>query len=125
MELLHIDGEPFRVKGIEVVPIRLYHHKLPVYGFRFGKFAYLTDFNRIEGEELVKLKGVEVLIICALRKSIHISHLNLSEALRLADWPKENLPDPHEPRNGVSCGVGLKNCLMALNRPYDGLVIEI
>ena len=42
MELLHIDGEPFRVKGIEVVPIRLYHHKLPVYGFRFGKFAYLT-----------------------------------------------------------------------------------
>ncbi len=84
MELLHIDGEPFRVKGIDVIPIRLYHHKLPVYGFRFGKFAYLTDFNRIEKEELAKLIGVETLIICALRKSIHISHLNLSEALRLA-----------------------------------------
>ncbi|MEK7719721.1 MAG: MBL fold metallo-hydrolase [Bacteroidota bacterium] len=126
MELLHIDGEPFRVKGIEVVPIRLYHHKLPVYGFRFGKFAYLTDFNRIEGEELVKLKGVEVLIICALRKSIHISHLNLSEALRLAGeiGPKKTYLTHMSHEMGFHAELA-KELPDGVEPAYDGLVIEI
>lgn len=85
MELKTIDGDPFHVLDIRVTPIRLYHHKLPVYGFRIGNFAYLTDFNRIEEQEIAKLKGVEVLIICALRKKPHISHLNLAEALSLVE----------------------------------------
>ena len=85
MELIDVDGAPFRVQNIEVIPIRLYHHKLPVFGFRFGKFAYLTDFSRIEPDELAKLAGIEVLIICALRKKSHISHLNLAEALDLIE----------------------------------------
>ena len=126
MELLHIDGEPFRVKGIEVVPIRLYHHKLPVYGFRFGKFAYLTDFNRIEAEELVKLKGVEVLIICALRKSIHISHLNLSEALQLIGkiGPKRTYLTHMSHEMGFHAELA-KELPDGVEPAYDGLVIEV
>ena len=126
MELLPIDGEPFRVKGIEVIPIRLYHHKLPVYGFRFGKFAYLTDFNRIEEEELAKLIGVEALIICALRKSIHISHLNLSEALRLAGeiGPKKTYLTHMSHEMGFHAEL-VKELPDGVEPAYDGLVIEM
>ena len=126
MELLHIDGEPFQVKGIEVIPIRLYHHKLPVYGYRFGKFAYLTDFNRIEEEELAKLEGVEVLIICALRKSIHISHLNLSEALRLAGeiGPKRTYLTHMSHDMGFHAELA-KELPDGVEPAYDGLVLEI
>ena len=126
MELLHIDGEPFQVKGIEVIPIRLYHHKLPVYGYRFGKFAYLTDFNRIEEEELAKLKVIEVLIICALRKSIHISHLNLSEALRLAGeiGPKRTYLTHMSHDMGFHAEL-VKELPDGVEPAYDGLVLEI
>jgi phosphoribosyl 1,2-cyclic phosphate phosphodiesterase len=59
------------------------HYKLPVLGFRFGSFAYLTDMKTINPIELEKLFGVEVLVVEALRKEAHISHMNLDEALDL------------------------------------------
>jgi phosphoribosyl 1,2-cyclic phosphate phosphodiesterase len=126
MELLPIDGNLFTVKGIEVTPIRLFHHKLPVYGFRFGKFAYLTDFNRIEPDELNKLKGVELLIICALRKKSHISHLNLAEALSLAGQiaPRQTF------LTHMSHEMGLHDELLKILPPnvqpaYDGMTLEL
>ncbi len=126
MELLTIDGKSFQIKGIEVIPIRLYHHKLPVYGFRFGKFAYLTDFNRIEPDELVKLKGLEVLIICALRKKSHISHLNLDEALRMAEQiaPKFTYLTHMSHEMGLHAEL-LKGLPKDVEPAFDGLVVEI
>ena len=61
------------------------HSKLPVFGFRVGDFAYCTDVNFIAPEEKEKLKGLEVLILTALRKEKHISHFCLSEALELIE----------------------------------------
>ena len=126
MELIPIDGCKFTVKGIEVTPIRLYHHKLPVYGFRFGKFAYLTDFNRVEPDELNKLTGVEILIICALRKKSHISHLNLAEALDLAGQiaPRQTY------LTHMSHEMGLHEELLKIMPPnvqpaYDGMILEL
>lgn len=79
-----IDGEhPFKIKDAEIIPVKGMHYKLPVLGFRIGGIAYLTDFNHIEPEEIEKIKGVEVLIINALRREHHISHFTLSEALHL------------------------------------------
>jgi len=74
-------SQPFEVEGIEIIPIRMYHHRLPVVGFRIGKLAYLTDFTEITDCELTKLEGVEVLIIEALRHREHISHISVSQAL--------------------------------------------
>jgi phosphoribosyl 1,2-cyclic phosphate phosphodiesterase len=59
------------------------HYRLPVMGYRIGSMAYITDMKTIEQEELDKLKGVEVLIVNALRKEPHLSHMNLEEALSL------------------------------------------
>lgn len=79
-----IDSEPFRVKDLEVVPIRGLHHRLPVLGFMFNRqICYLTDMNSIEESEIDKIRGVEVLIINALRHKEHISHFTLEQALEV------------------------------------------
>jgi phosphoribosyl 1,2-cyclic phosphate phosphodiesterase len=81
MRLNNIPPHPFYVKGIEVIPIRLFHYRLPIYGFRVGDFAYITDANYIPEESKEKLFGVKYLVINALRKENHISHFSLSEAV--------------------------------------------
>lgn len=81
MNLFDIDETPFNIDGIEIIPIRGMHYKLPVLGFRIGDFAYLTDMKTIPETELEKLKGLKVLVINALRKEEHISHMNLGQAL--------------------------------------------
>lgn len=81
MKLHTIENNPFKVDGIEFIPIRCYHHKLPVYGFRIGDLTYITDTSFIPDEELEKVKGTKILIVNALRKEKHISHFNLEEAL--------------------------------------------
>src|SRR5690606_32869367 len=67
----------FEAAGIELTPIEVFHYYLPVLGFRMGDFAYITDANRIEKEELEKLKGVKILVLNALRREKHISHFTL------------------------------------------------
>ncbi|MCC8036061.1 MAG: MBL fold metallo-hydrolase [Rikenellaceae bacterium] len=82
MNLHTIDpAENFRVKDIVVIPVTGLHYKLPVTGFRIGNMAYLTDFNSITDTELDKIKGVELLVINALRKEPHLSHFTLEEAV--------------------------------------------
>lgn len=81
MRLNNIPPYPFHVKGIEVIPIRLFHYRLPIYGFRIGDFAYITDANYIPEESKEKLFGVKYLVINALRKEKHISHFSLMEAI--------------------------------------------
>jgi phosphoribosyl 1,2-cyclic phosphate phosphodiesterase len=76
-----INDSPFKLGGMEVVPVNVYHNKLQVYGFRFNNFAYITDAKTISDIEAEKLKGVKVLVVNALRKEPHVSHFNLDEAL--------------------------------------------
>lgn len=77
-----IDGEPFVLpNGLPVVPVEVMHYKMPVLGFRFGDFAYITDAKTVKDSEIEKLKGVRILIVNALRKEPHLSHFNLDEAL--------------------------------------------
>ena len=80
--VLHTVGlEPFEVAGVPIQPIRVMHAKLPILGFRIGNFAYLTDLKYLPDEEFVKLEGLEVLVIDALRRGTHLSHEGLEEAL--------------------------------------------
>jgi phosphoribosyl 1,2-cyclic phosphate phosphodiesterase len=81
MRLNNIDGYGFRIKGIEIIPIRVRHLHLEIYGFRIGNFAYITDANYVPQESREKLFGVKYLVINALRKEKHISHFSLREAI--------------------------------------------
>ncbi|MDP1843084.1 MAG: MBL fold metallo-hydrolase [Sediminibacterium sp.] len=84
INLITIDTTPFSIGDIPVIPIEVFHHKMPVLGFRMGSFTYITDANRIEAEEKEKIKGSEVLVLNALRKEKHISHFTIGEAIGLA-----------------------------------------
>ena len=83
LNLNTIDGSPFLVGDIPVVPILVWHLKMPVLGFRFGKFTYITDANKIDDEEKEKIKGSDVMVLNALRKESHISHFTLDEAVAM------------------------------------------
>ena len=80
-----ISSEPFRVGPLDVIPVRMLHYRLPVLGFRFGDFAYLTDGSYISGDEKKKLYGLKYLVVNALRKQDHISHFTLSQAVELIE----------------------------------------
>jgi len=78
-----IENQLFDVCGIDILPVKAYHYKLPVFGYRIGNMAYLTDFKTIEPEEEQKLLNLDVLVLDALRHKEHISHVNLQQALEL------------------------------------------
>jgi phosphoribosyl 1,2-cyclic phosphate phosphodiesterase len=78
-----ISDEIFIVGDIPVTPILVHHLKLPVLGFRFGKFTYITDANRIDASDKQKIIGSNTIVINALRKTPHISHFTLQEAIDL------------------------------------------
>jgi phosphoribosyl 1,2-cyclic phosphate phosphodiesterase len=73
--------ESFVLKGVKVQAIEVSHGNLPIYGYRFGNIAYLTDVKTVAPEERMKLKGLDVLVVNALRIKPHHTHFNLEEAL--------------------------------------------
>lgn len=80
-----IDKNPFFINGVQIIPIEVMHHKLPVLGFRFEDFTYITDANYIAPEEKEKIKGSKILVVNALRKESHISHFTFGQAIELAE----------------------------------------
>ena len=80
-----ICNEAFDVKGISVMPVNVMHNRVQVFGFRIRDFAYVTDAKTVALEEMNKLKGVDVLVVNALRLEPHHSHFNLEEALEFIE----------------------------------------
>lgn len=68
-----------------IIPIRGYHDKMPVLGFRFGNIAYITDMSLLPESEFAKLKGLEHVSLNTVGYHPHHSHFSLDEALQLAD----------------------------------------
>lgn len=79
-ELHEVTGN-FTFNGIEIIPINIWHGKLPIIGYRIGKLAYITDAFSIDETEFEKLEGIEILVVNALRIEPHYSHFNLEQAL--------------------------------------------
>lgn len=65
----------------EIVPVRVYHGKLPILGYRIGSLAYLTDMSQLGEQEWGKLEGVETLVVSALRDEPHATHQTIEEAI--------------------------------------------
>jgi len=75
--------EPFRIGDIEVMPIEVMHHSLPILGFRIGDFAYITDMKTIDDGELPYLQGVKTMVVNALRFAPeHHSHQTVGQAVQ-------------------------------------------
>lgn len=82
--LHRIGRQAFEYAGHTITPIQVFHHKMPVLGFRIGDFAYITDANYIPEEEFAKLEGLKYFVINALRRTEHISHFSLDQAIAVA-----------------------------------------
>lgn len=126
LNLITIDQQPFFVGDIPVLPIEVWHYKMPVFGFRFGDFTYITDANRIEESEKEKIRGSKILVLNALRKENHLSHFTLSEAVLLA----EELKIPQVYFTHISHQLGLHEVINGelpshMRLAYDGLQLRL
>jgi phosphoribosyl 1,2-cyclic phosphate phosphodiesterase len=83
IQLNTIATDPFMIGDIRVEPIQVWHLKMPVLGFRFGGFTYITDANRIDEAEKQKIRNSRIIVLNALRREKHISHFNLEEAIAM------------------------------------------
>jgi len=126
VELHEITSEKFTVKDTIIEPIEVLHYKLPVHGFRVGKFAYITDAKTISKQEQEKIKGLDVLVLNALQKKPHISHLTLDEDLALI----RELSPKKTYLTHISHNMGLARVVEPIlpenvHLAFDGLKIEL
>ena len=84
VDMHKIENKPFTVNGIDIIPIEVIHGRLPIFGYRIGNFAYVTDASFIAEEEEKKLEGLDVLVLNALRERPHPTHFNIEQATELA-----------------------------------------
>ncbi len=125
-ELIDINEEPIKINDLTIEPIKLKHFILTSYGFRINNFAYVTDLSELSEEAFQKLENVEYLIIEALRKKEHYSHINLSQAIDIAQ--RLNVKKAwfthvsHDMGKAADVNPTLPQNMMLA---YDGLEIEI
>ena len=79
-----ISDTSFNINGKKIIPVRAMHYKLPILGFRLGGLCYLTDANNIAEAEYEKLKGLDIMVLSAIKRGPHISHFSLGEAIAVA-----------------------------------------
>lgn len=78
-------GKAFMIGDVEVLPVEVMHYRLPILGYRIGELAYITDCKTIPQKSIDLLKGVDILVVNALRHQEHMSHMNLPQALELIE----------------------------------------
>ncbi len=127
IQLNEIENSPFHIQGVEIIPIDVMHHLLPVFGFRIKDFAYITDVNFIEESEQEKLKNLEVLVLGALQKTEHPSHYTLQQAIEMAKkiGAKTTYFTHISHRMGRHETIENENLPPSIYLAYDGLVLTL
>ena len=77
-------GVPFEIKGVTIIPVNVPHGNMTVMGYRVGDIAYITDAKSIDGDARAALKGVRILVLNALLRRPHPTHLSIAEAVKTA-----------------------------------------
>ena len=117
--------EPFRVGDLDVMPIEVMHHDLPILGYRIGNLTYITDMKAISDTEIAYLEGTETLVVNALRIKPHHSHQTLEEAMAFC----RKVGAKHSYLIHCSHDIGLheeinRSLPSDIQLAYDGLEIE-
>ncbi len=125
VEFTEVGNDEFEVFGKKILPIKIHHYKLPILGFRFNDFTYITDAKTIDNQELEKIKGSRYLVLNALQKEQHISHLTLEEALAIIEivQPEQALLTHISHNLGFHAEVE-EELPTGVNLAYDGLEVE-
>jgi phosphoribosyl 1,2-cyclic phosphate phosphodiesterase len=124
LALRRIDG-PFAIHGHEVVPVSVPHGRATVLGFRFGRFAYVTDAARVPPDARDLLRGLDLLVLNALRERPHPVHLSIAEALEvIADVQPHRAYLTHMSDDVLHAEDDAK-LPPGVHFAYDGLQVEI
>lgn len=119
-------NKPFEIAGQSIIPFEVLHGKMPVLGFRFGDFTYITDAKTIDSEAVNIIKGTKILVLNALRLETHHSHFSLEEALEFITIIKPEKAFLVHISHMMGTAAEIKNKLpenVAL--AYDGLEVHI
>jgi phosphoribosyl 1,2-cyclic phosphate phosphodiesterase len=116
---------PVAIGGVLVVPLPVWHGRLAVLGFRFGRFAYMTDCNRLDDATWPLLEGVDTLVVDALRDRPHPTHFNVEEALgvvaRVGAGRSYFTHMTHDLGHAATCA----RLPSGVELAYDGLVLDV
>lgn len=124
LELFAIAGA-FCLGRHEIVPVPIFHGPRPIFGFRIGTFAYLTDTNQIPESSWPLLEGVKLLVLDALRDRPHPTHFSVAEALqvttRIAPERAYFTHICHDLPHAATCA----RLPAGVELAYDGLILEL
>lgn len=118
---------PFRIGCLEILPLAVRHYRLDILGYRIGKsLAYITDCKTIDPHSVESIRGVDTLVINALRHDEHFSHMNLAEAIDVINEVRPR----HAYLIHMSHQIGRHSEVeptlpKGVELAYDGLTIEI
>lgn len=124
LQAIEIDG-PFTLHGIAFEPLTVMHGSLPVLAFRFGRAAYVTDFNVIPEAAFERLRGLDVLILDALRHRPHPTHSNFANSIRLAGQLQPRVAYFTHMAHEVSHAATEAALPAGMHLAYDGLQLEV
>ena len=118
-------GKTFRVGDIDVLPISIPHGPISVYGYRIGKLGYITDAKELPDEAVTALRGVDVLVLNALFRTQHPTHLSVSEAVKAAQTVGARQTWLTHLTHRTSHAELAAELPQGIAPAYDGLTVEI
>jgi phosphoribosyl 1,2-cyclic phosphate phosphodiesterase len=117
--------EPFRLFGLDLIPVPIQHGRIMACGWRVGDFAYLTDTNGIPAESKRLLQGLELMVVDALRYRPHPTHFSVAEALEaIAELRPRQALLTHV-NHDLDHATVEAELPAGVNLAYDGLVVEL
>ena len=116
----------FNIGDVEILPLPVMHYKLPILGYRIGPLAYITDCKTMDDSVVERLQGVPLLVINALRKREHLSHMSLDETLALIERIKPGRAILIHMSHDMGLHARVNQELPAgVELAYDGLIVQV
>ncbi len=124
LTLHEVDG-PFTPFEREIVPIPVFHGKLPILGYRIGPIAYITDAKTIPDESLALLHDLDILVLNGLRERAHPTHLSVPEAVAIIGELRPKRAFLTHLSHELSHAEGSRLLPPGVEIAYDGLSVPV
>jgi phosphoribosyl 1,2-cyclic phosphate phosphodiesterase len=117
--------KPFEFGGMEIIPIPIFHGRLPIFGYRIGGFAYVTDVSEIPPRSMESLQGLDALVLGALRPQPHPTHFSISQAIEVAQSLSPRITYFTHLTHDVDHDAVNRELPPGIELGYDGLTFEV